>query len=330
MTGQYVSEAAELGTIYPIEKMGKGLRLLSRNTGNFSHKRADEILGLSEFVGDRALRPRHVDNLVQQMKRGTFHPEQVQIITCICLEDGNEYRMNGQHTAWARLEMDDSFPCTVQFLEYEAQTMADMRRLYATIDRGSPRTRQNVIHSYLAGTPEYGHFNVWSIRSIARGLAFYLWEGAGERKLQDADDVSYLLQTEWLQIGQRVAAFLDTCRGCSGGSGHNWMFRAPVAAAMLATFATSNSLKAIDEFWTGVRDGVGLNSLTDPRLQLRTVLQTVIEKVGTGKDANGKIKNLANEQVYDWCIRCWNSYRKGEPVQVLKRQLPDSRRSVSR
>lgn len=331
MSGRYVAEAAELGTLYPISDLGKGLRLLSRNAANLSRKRADEILGLEEFVGDRKLRPRHVDNLVQQMKRGTFHPEQVQIITCVCRETDREYRMNGQHTAWARLEMDDSYPCQVQFLKYEAQTIADMRRLYATIDRGSPRTRSDVVHSYLAGTAEYGHFTVWSVRAIARGLSFYLWTSENERKAQDGDDVSYLLMTDYLEVGQKVAAFLDSCKGHSNTQdGHGWLFRQSVAAAMIATFQASGSLKALDEFWSGVRDGVGLNSLNDPRLRLRNALQAVAEKLGTNSDTNGKVKNIAAEQVYDWCIRCWNAFRKGEEIQVLKRQLPEERRKVNK
>src|SRR5262245_6365516 len=95
-------------------ELGEGLKLTRRGTEELSVDFATNLLNMAEFSSDRPLDDRHVARLLNAMKRGTFLPEQVQIITCTL--NGKEYRMNGQHTSWARLELnrlglDDGYKC---------------------------------------------------------------------------------------------------------------------------------------------------------------------------------------------------------------------------
>lgn len=334
MSGRYISNPETKTDVVPnMASLGKGLKLLGKTTATFSRKKADEILGLAELVADRPLKPRHVDYLKRQIQGGTMRWEHVMIMTCVCLEDGKEYRMNGQHTSWARLDFDDSLPTPgVQFLRYEAATEADMRRLYASIDRGSPRTRRNVVDSYLLGTPEFGHHNIWSVRAVATALPYWLFETTHERGKHSPDDVSYWMLTDHLEVCQRVCSFLDTAYYGSTGAnpGHNWLFRQPVTAALLATFSKSSTHKAVDEFWCAVRDGAGLDSVDDPRLRLRNALMNINSLFNI---TAGKSKTPADvaDVIYDWCIRAWNAFRKGEELKQLKRALPEGgRRTVHR
>lgn len=321
MSGEYVKQ--EDGTeqeVFDITSLGEGLSIASRKIVEFTHKRASQLLEMKEFVGDRKLKQRHVDVLVHHMKSGTFHSEHVQLMTCYCEETKEEYRINGQHTAWARLEMPSDWPCKVTTIQYSARKMEDVRRLYATVDRGSPRSRRNVIDSYLSGTSEFGKYGIWSVRNAAVGLntLLSLKKSTSSRSHagRPADDIAYMMLTEWLDASQEVCELLDTCvRDAKRGSSTNFMHRAIVVAAIFATWEFVNDADDAtfadwNSFWCSVRDGLNFESLGDPRRMLRNYLA---KPLTAGLD-HGDQRMGVELAAYDACIRCWNAWRKGQEV----------------
>jgi len=264
MSGKYESRGVPSDVI-DVTGLGSGLELVRTRKANFTHEEAEKLLMYDEFAGDRPLKNAHVDYLVQSMRRNTFHPEWVNLVICKC--DGKTYRMNGQHTAWARLEMPKSWECPVTVLEYKAESMDDMRILYASIDRSSPRTRANVITSYLAGTEEFDGVKAVTMRVVPQGFALWFWKTKNERRLHDGDDVAVLLKTDHYDLARKVCSFLDdhTARD------QRHILRAPVVAAMFATFNKAPQVAL--EFWGPVAAGTGIEKLGDPRLKLRNELQ---------------------------------------------------------
>lgn len=304
-----VPEALDVGDL------GEGLRLVSRKTEELDHDLATQILEMIEFSPDRPLDNNHVLKLLTAMKRDTFLPEQVQIIVCTCA--GKQYRMNGQHTCWARLEMDAKYRCPIQLLRYSAKTENDMRRLYASIDRHKGRTTGNVVCSYLFETPEWKGYSKKTLTKLAEALSFWLWDTDHQRSLHDGDERAYLLMTDHYALGQKVAKFVEESRGVNASH----VRRRPTVAAMLATF--QKDYKQAVDFWTAVRDGTGFGNKHDPKLVLRNALTQCSINIGRG--ATDDKKSVSSEEIYRWCIYAWNAHRRGDVVKQLKAPLSSDR-----
>lgn len=317
----FSGEVPEEGSVQPIEDLGKSLTLVEDRKVEFTVKRAEELLRLPEFVVqdsvvDRNLRDAHVTYLLSAMQRGTFHPEWVQIVSCVCDEKnsgnskGTEYRMNGQHTAWARIYMDNDWPCPVRWLVYRAATVQDMRRLYASIDRGAARNFGNVINSYLAGTSQFKGIGQDRLKRIVAGFAFWHLGGTAKNAANKIhpDDIAYLVQTEHTELTAIVAAF---CQTLKSGMHTQMVMRSPVIAALYETFNVLKIKSA--EFWEPVRDGTGLESKNDPRLRLRNLLMTT-----NIEDRANRRRLVDPEELYRICIHAWNAWRRGVELSNLR------------
>lgn len=295
-----------------VASMGKGLKMISSKKILFNHDLANKYLIMENYPFERHLKDNHVIFIAQQMKKGMFRPEITKLASCFCVETDKEYRINGQHTTWARLEVSEEEyePETVECLKYEAQTLNDVRILYATFDRGSPRTKANVIGSYLTGTDQFGDASPTLIRSLAEGFSFWRWEMSHERAKHYGDDVAFLLQTEYKDLTDKVLAFCEEQPKLLSVS---FMRRAAVVAAMFETFSVV--YKASEEFWYAIKVGAEL-SADDPRLRLRTVLMTC----NTSKShvVTNEKKVLSAETLYRNCISSFNYWRSGETIKSLR------------
>lgn len=285
-----------------------GLRLIKEQKVIFDHHLCEKIIGYREMPGDRCLRPAHVQYLISAMMRGTFHPEWVRFI--VCQWDSQAWRMNGQHCAMARLEM--PAVCkeigSVGLMFYEADTFEAMRELYASIDRGAPRTRANILSSYLADTEQFADSTPTMVKLLGTALTLWLWEGTHEKGKHDADEVAYLMQHQHKALVCTVMAF---CQEEPKVLTNDYMRRGAVVAAMFETF-TKVYQPSVD-FWTAVRSGIGFDSADDPRLRLRNFLMTV----KMGADAKQRTVKLDGETIYRICINAFNRWRAGEKVKVL-------------
>lgn len=329
MGGDYnPKQATEEDAGYDIMSLAGGTRIVSKEEIALSHEMCNKHLALPAFAGERRVRGALVSDLLNHMRRGTFRPELVALATCRCKEEvqtiegetlkaGTTWRINGQHTCWARLQLPASFKLNVIVIRYVAETAYDMRMLYASFDRGGGRTRQHVIKSYLAGLPAFADFSVKALERAPSGFAHWQWGTAhgGSGRGHDGDEVAYLMQTQWLQLSSRVMGFLTT----HGTSDNDFILRCGVTAAMFATFDKAPSDAA--RFWEPVATGIGIAKAGDPRLKLRTAL------VGSSVDGRTTEKRSADrEDMYRWCITTWNAWREGRTLNVLrtsdKRQLP--------
>lgn len=293
-----------------IGSLGGGLHFVNRQTKELSEEFAIEILELKEWKPDRNKDDDWIVHLKTAMERGTFLPELCDIVTCRF--KGELYRMNGQHTAWARLALNDKkWRCPVNLLTYRAETEADMRRLYATIDRNKPRTKGQVVIAHLYCTGEWDGFKKNELKLLAEGLGVWKWKTHHERKQHDGDDRAYLMQTEHHAIAKKVGEFIRTCQIKRDG----FLYRAPVCGSMFATFSAHQEISL--KFWQAVRDGTGFSQTTDPRLHLRNHL--VGTSIDIGKGADKDKKRVSGEEMYRWCITAWNYFRDGKQMKNLLR-----------
>ncbi len=308
--------------LHEIIQLSDNLSMRHRKTVELDTAYAEQHLMLPNFVGDRKVEENHVMFLARQMDGGTFRWEQVQLIVCVC--DGKTYAMNGRHTCWARTYADTKKikekyrnRTPVQLLTYDAKTDADMRQLYATIDRGKPRNRGNVVVSYLAGREEFPDYNSSLLRNIASGISFWLWEDAQRRKVHTADEVSYLMLTTHHKMAMSVGAFMRTWNA----KDHKHMMRQPVTAALCATFAKAPQISL--DFWKAVLDGINLSDKKDACYVLRNYLMTSQLSL-----AGANVRRITSEVMYRGCLQAWNSYRQGKPLVSFRPQTLDKRPEV--
>lgn len=305
-----------------VTSLGKGLVVESERKVDFTRELATRLLEMPELPGERALRNKHVTTLIAHMKRGTFLPERVDLITCLCDENGIDHRINGQHCCWAILEMPEDYECPgkVSLVKYRAKTMEDMRRLYASIDRNAPRTKSHVVNAHLAGTEQFRDLPPSLISLVAEGYAFHRWAQKHERTKRDGDDVAFMMQGEDAQLVNTVVNYLNTFSITS----IPWMRRAPVVGGMFTTF--SKAVKDSAQFWDSVRDGTGFDQKHDPRLKLRNSLMTCkVSSVGGNQRGDRGAKSVSSEEIIRWIIHAWNAWRKNEPLTVLRAMLKADR-----
>jgi len=313
MTGEYKAKE-DAPTNSSEVKAVKGFaaraaKLVKRDVVPLTPDFATHILeGLVEFRDDRTLNSIHVDYLVRTMERGTFVPELVQII--ICVVGDVEYRMNGQHTAWATI-LHDKPVGDVHVLKYEASSMDEMAKLYTSIDRGKERSKQFVVAGYLGGDPEFSDLPKGIRTVLAHGFTQYRWGYDGGRR-RDGDEIGALMRGEYRDLSIKVGKFLHSVEH----SDFMHLRRASVIAVMYATFAHRPNLS--NEFWSRVANGVGFTSPTDPRLVLRNWLLNIsVDHARGAGGANGR-RAVAILDINWACRLMWNHWREGTSVKFVR------------
>lgn len=313
--------------LYDISELGDGIVAPKRRTENFTVKFAANFLdSYSEFWVndekiDRKLSDSHVQYLAREMVSNNFRWEYVNFV--LASVDGHTYRLNGQHTAWARLLAEDwglpdaNYP--IQVLRYECPTIQDARRLYASIDRGRPRGQGLVVNSHLLGTEEFAGFKAATLRLMAQGMGVWLWENLSDRTVHGGDDRAYLLLKDHHKVAKEVGRFIQESRAAD----FKHMKRAPSVGAMFATFQRAPQIAG--DFWGVIRDGIGLSDKGDPRWLLREYLKNSVMTANAKRSANSDAAAVSQEEIYRACIHAWNAHRDQRRLKHLRVSLVEDR-----
>ncbi len=296
-----IDDVAEIGQF-------EGIKLVKDEAVPFTFKFAESILEHEEFSADRSLDSKHVAKLLDAMRQGAFLAEQATII--VCEYDGVCYRMNGQHTCWARVyyEENPNYRPKIRYFHYKAKTEDDMRKLYATIDRGKARSRANVIDSILYGTAAYADFNKQTLKRISQGLSTWLW-GFAKVSEHSPDELAHLMKNDWYDLCLKVGHLIKDV----SKPDYRHLHRSPVFKAMFETMrkAEGDSRK----FWIAVAVGAELK-VDDPRWKLREFLMK--HSVNAGRGGGSYKDAIPGDDMRLACIDAWNAWRSGT---TLKRKL---------
>src|SRR3974390_1791789 len=128
---------------YRVSSMATPLdyKVLSDKETNLTKKSAYAYLELETFSGERLVREKHVQFLFDEWAAGRFIWHHVLMASATL--NGTTYRINGQHTCWMRVnipEKAEPVSSTVRLVEYQVETIEQLRGLYSTFDRNAPRT----------------------------------------------------------------------------------------------------------------------------------------------------------------------------------------------
>lgn len=302
-------ESKLIFTVRPAVDIAEQLKvkIASDKTINFSKEKAFQYLELDTFQGERSVNERHVQFLYNAWVGGRFMWDHV-IIACCILGD-KKYRVNGQHTCWMRVNLDEDYFIKkgegprVREVVYQVESEDQLRALYSTFDQNKQRSPSHIFRALLVGTPQTQDLWPSSLNKLGAGLKHWLYEWK-DRWMLTPNDVAALVSEKYEDLFKIVGLFAQ-----SHDQDAVFMKRAGVIAAMFETFNKAGG-KA-PEFWDPIATGLNLNEKTDPRYALREYLGTHGNTIGSARSVTSKGTTNA-EDTYRICILSWNKWRKGD------------------
>lgn len=248
---------------------------------------------------DRKLKPRILERLDRELKAGYVRP--FLWATVYVKETKGTYRANGKHSSYALCHLNGAFPknATVIIEKYEADTLEDAAKLYATFDyREGARSVHDINRTYAAAIPALAKLPARTIGLSVSGISYALWEG--KSNYMGADVRAGMLGENIPFIRWLHQLFYESKEKDSRGRFPHvkHILRLSVVAAIYRTYNTDK--KAAYDFWSAVRDGSVPNP-TDPTRKVQKMLQDV----RIGRDGSD------TRAVYVRCLHGWNAWRKG-------------------
>ena len=299
--------------INDIQSIGKlKFDVLSDKTVTLSTDKAAEYIDLPIFQGEREVSDTHVQFLYDEMRRGTFNPLLVMLSTA--LYENAVYKINGQHTCWAVINMPKTFSMQVREIRYRVTSKDQLKILYSTYDRLKARTDSHVAKVFLSDTA--ASEGIWSsnLSRLASGFAFWFIESPAIRTKTAPEQIASTIQYDHAELFRTVALFVQEHYQ------DKLALRQPCIAAMFATFERVPTKAA--EFWGPVLTGLDISTKTDPR----KILRDTFDRVSTRISSSDR-RYMNNEDLYRVCLNAWNKWRKSESVKATLR-APDTRPKV--
>lgn len=254
---------------------------------------------LPNIRNDRMLKQERIDAYKLMISSGTMRP--VTWATARCIETGETYRVNGQHTAHAYMQV-QSIPADSYAMleEYVCDTLDDVARLYQTFDVKSSARTQSEIYKAFAGTSDrLVDVQAKIIEKCIGGIAVV--RGGGRVIYDRFTNTTADKATEMLNHIDFVLWVNDNFK--AGQNSH--MVRVGCIAAMFASWQKCQ--RDCKVFWLEVRDETN----TSPEHATRKLSRFLMKFT-----ANAKAGRDAIRHEYVSCLQAWNSYRKKKPVRI--------------
>lgn len=281
-------------------------KIISDDEVEFTKAKAFAFLELKTFDGERTVRERHVQFLFDEWAAGRFLFQNVILASARLGND--EYRINGQHTCWMRVnvpERNEPLKSTIRCMVYSVATEDQLRSLYSAFDRGAPRTVGHISRVLMMGGTTADGIPPALINQLIAGFKVYFTPDKWKREQMSINDWIGMIESNFSTNFGLVGRFLAS--HCAEA---RFSKRSSVIAAMLTTF--EKNVKAAEEFWVPVLNGVNLQSKTDPRYQLRRYLDS------HGHSIMGGMDKVSQEEMFCVCITQWNHWRDGNSVTTVK------------
>lgn len=293
----------DLPVIPGIKKMKYSV--LSDRMITLDHDRAFKYCDLPIFEGERQITDPHVQLLYDRMKRGSFNPELVVLANCEFA--GKTYKINGQHTCWAIVNMLPTFAMRVREIRYAVTSEENLKSVYSMFDQNLARSEGHLTKVRLVNTDVTSGVRASLINNLTSGLKFWLFESKTERR-RYKDEETALMAKQHQETFRSVAFVLQDNSDLVGD-----LKRQPVIAAMMATF--DKLPRGAIDFWQTVVDGLQMDSKNDPRWRLKKYLADS----ALGTSTRGTMRRPVEPEVmYRVCIQAWNKWRKEEESKGLR------------
>lgn len=279
-------------------------KVISDEIVSLNDEKAAAYIELPIFRGEREVKDAHVQRLYDAMRCGNFN--NLLVILATAELHGVTYKINGQHTCWAKFNY-PGFNPKVREIKFKVDTEDDLRQLYSSFDRNLVRDDKHVTLIELSNNVHLKEFSNTLLKFMVTAFKFWLFDHSSLRKRCTPQDVAVLIEEKHMALFRTVTEFVQV--NVDGKKEAQFMRRSPVVAAMFETF---NKVPTIaPQFWKPVCDSIGLESKNDVRWLLRTLL-------ATSRLSASKSRAMTEEEMYRYCVPAFNKWRKGETAQVLR------------
>jgi len=294
----------------PLEELNA--RVVSDRSLLFTEDEAIKYIELPVFAGERDAGDSHVQYLYDEMLRKRFNWDAV---TLARSDFGSDcYKINGQHTSWARLWLPRDYPSPrVRAVHYAVDSESQLKALYSSYDRAKTRSDLHLTRLELVGSDAVAGLNKNTVTRLPPGVRFWLFATRSQQKACGPAELAILITRDHAALFRLVGAFFETL----DRPALELMCRQPVLAALFATFDRVPTVAPL--FWQDVADGTNLVK-SDARWHLRHYLTTTCLSRSA---ANGGKRGVDSEEMYRMCIAAWNKWRENATVQALR---PSSKR----
>lgn len=270
-------------------------------------EKASSYIELPVFKGEREVTESHVQRLFDEMRKGHFNP--LLVVLSSCEFQGVVYKINGQHTCWAKFYCEGYTP-QVREIRYRVDSEEDLRQLYATYDRGMGRSDAHLTMVELANNHHLRDVPNNVLKLVTSGMKFWIFSSSSDRRRCSPQDVATLATDKHLNLFMLICSFVR--EHIESSKDAQFVRRVAVIAAMFETF--NKVVGSSNEFWVPVVNGINLGSKEDPRYQLRSFLLSVKVNAASSR----RERSVTDDELYNHCIPAFNKWRKNEKIKSLR------------
>lgn len=286
-------------------------KLASMRTTKVTLKLAVEFDEMTAIGHERPLRESRLQVYERMVRAETFRP--ITWSSAFCAENGETYRVNGQHTARLFRSLVSEFADQVVTIErYDCDTLDDVGRLWSTFDSAESARRASEINAAFASTvDELKLVPRRVIDNCVMGMAGYktagVFQGPGygtppERAEALLEHTDFVMWVNLLLTGKDI------------GSKSQHLQRGGVVASMFGSWLKAK--KPATEFWTAVRDETGAKPTCADRQLARWLLTTIVRPSTAGSVPRKKMADA--REMFARCTYMWNAWRNGAEVKQIK------------
>ena len=260
---------------------------------------ADQHLQLPKLKKDRKLKPHRVERWVREINMGTMRP--VLWARAICLEDGQTYRMNGQHTATAYTRVERIPDTSYAIVEdYICDTREDLPRLWQTFDSAlSSRSGMDIATAYRSVDEVMDGIATRTLAVVASGIEL---SQSGGSFMQGSFACAPQDRLDRAMAHRDFIIWVDSV---IDRHTHRHIHRVGVVAAMFS--AWQRCQRDCKGFWTEVRDECNPDIHSASRRTAKWLIQNCIR---------GRANPKVTREEYVRCLLWWNAYRTGGSVDI--------------
>ena len=267
---------------------------------------AVEYTQLPVFRGERTVGNAWAQHLLDEMMRGEFNWDLVVLGRC---EVGDRtFKVNGQHTAWARIAADLTPDPKVREIVYRVDTEEQLRRVYRSFDRAKVKSDGHLMQVELLGQDLDPAITKEWATLVANGVKLWKFENVEAYRKIDGEQIAAMVGDPALK-----PLYTLVCLFCQGTpQAHSIIRRQATAAAMLETFGVDAAAAA--SFWGDVAEGTNLVK-HDARYLLHNYLGRAVLAMKSRLEDRQVVHS---EEMYRVCVHLWNKWRDGVAIDVIR------------
>lgn len=284
--------------------------LIERRQIELDRELANHYLGFNTYVTQRQIRPIHVKELSEKMKKGLFRFGEVAFAV---RGDKKDILINGQHVCHAVVESDEIVPCMLErFRVYDDLELSEAFRQFEILPRSLTDMVKVEAHALNLSWPLWLSSRIVSAATMEIAEQKRLGSPAGKGSVTAKD--KYMTQEDkvkllgkYLEEGGFLSKILweDDKNKIS-----RFLQRKAVVYSMVQSWRADKNNANV--FWSRVRDGENLTRQM-PEMKLREFL---IQTRTLNVPVAYRTRRVTEHEFAYRCAQAWNAFRSGRLTKL--------------